>query len=197
MGIEVLAVAAVISTAVSVVQTVQAGKNAKKQAAAIREARERQLQADREARAIETAAAKNKQRRETQRAAREEKVKAAKIFSQAENSGAGGSSGALASGGILATNRGAVIADAASTNKAIAGINTQRNASASAGVDAANAALPSGPNVFLGVLSALAGGAQSLSGGGLFKAPQTNFSSFKPTGATGAGNAAFHSGGPI
>ncbi|NRA52132.1 MAG: hypothetical protein HRU12_23635 [Phaeodactylibacter sp.] len=165
MGVvEVAIIGTVLSTVGQVVQARQAKKAGAKRQAFL----ERQAEEQREARNIDLAAQKNQQAIDRRKAVRERRVKIAQIQQAAENTGAGGSSGETASAGIITTNLGGVVSNAASRTKAIEGINAANQRAADAGVAAQGVSSQS-------TFATLAVAAGSLSGSfsdaGVFKNP--------------------------
>lgn len=119
MGLETLALTATLvtsaaSTAVSYAQ----GKRAEK--------------AQREANKISESNQLNQDRIARRRAAREERIKRARIISSATSNGAGDSSGKTGAISALSSNYGQVVAQQSSEQKAAKGITKQNNRIASA-----------------------------------------------------------------
>jgi hypothetical protein len=175
----VIAVAAVVAAVGSIVSIQQQRKQAKK----AQEFRERQFKAEQEARETDTARSKNQQAIERRRARREARIKRARIISQSELAGVGGSSGELGSTGVIRTNLGAVLANSAASNKAIEAINAKRNQAAGFAIAAQNE-LSKGPSLLGTVLQVGGNLAGSIAGSGFF-GQVTNLS---PTGGPRAGS---------
>lgn len=99
-------VAAAASAAGGMMQASAAKKAAKQQAAAAREAAAER----KEASAVQTATQRLQDRENRRQAIREERVKRARLLQSSENTGVGGSSGALGAAGALNTSLGQAVA---------------------------------------------------------------------------------------
>lgn len=168
------AVFQIFSAVAGFVQARQQAKQAKK----ANRLREQSLESEKEARAVQTAEAKNRLNQERINKAKERRIKIARIQQAGENLGVGNSSTVAGASGAVSSNFAGVVARSAATTKAIEGINAANDRAATLNVQAQNT-LNKGPSTFALVLDTIGqiGGAAADSGvfGDSFKIPSQNY----------------------
>lgn len=150
MGIETAIAAA--GFAFSVVQQQRNAKSAKKQASLQRAALDKKFGAEEEQRAINNAQITAKAAEERRAAERERRQKVAIIQQQAENTGAGDSSGSIGAQGALNSGNAGRISNQQGQIVANRGVSVAQQAAAQAGVDFQLAALNNRPSQTIGAI---------------------------------------------